>query len=156
MFIILKLFKMKRLGLLLMCVATLAMTSCGMMQSAASSDPVAQASGQACGTAVQGLYNSYKSLGKVDLTAGNNLTSALALATAYSQLQQNKDNKAYRTAFTTGLIASSAGLITKANADSFINKLLSTTGLANVNADKVAQTASTVAAIVTLMQALKQ
>lgn len=139
-----------------MCVATLAMTSCSIFQSAASSDPVAMASGQACGTAVQGLYGSYQSLGKVDLTAGNNLTSALALATAYSQLQQNKDNKAYRTAFTTGLIASSAGLITKANADSFINKLLGATGLSNINTDKMAQTASTVSAIVTLMQALKQ
>ena len=138
-----------------MCVATLAMTSCGMMQSAASSDPVAQASGQACGTAVQGLYSSYKSTGKVDLTYGNNLTNALALATAYSQLQQNKGNQSYRNAFTSGLIASSAGLITSANAGSFVDKLLSSTGLANVNTEKMAQTASTVAAIVSLLQVLK-
>ena len=139
-----------------MCVASLAMVSCSSLQSAASSDPVAVASGQACGTAVQGLYGSYKNTGTVDLTAGNNLTNALALATAYTQLKQNKDNKAYRSAFTNGLIASSAGLITSANAASFVDKLLSTTALANINTERVTQTASTAMAIVTLLSALKQ
>ena len=139
-----------------MCVATMAMTSCSMMQSAASSDPMAMASGQACGAAVQNLYSSYHNTGKVDLTYGNNLTSALALATAYTQLQQNKGNKAYRQAFTSGLIASSAGLITSANANNFVNTLLGATGLSNVNTSSLAQTAATAAAIVTLMQALKQ
>ena len=138
-----------------MCVATLAMTSCSSLQSAGA-NAVAQASGQACGNAVQGLYSSYKNTGKVDLTAGNNLTNALALATAYSELQQNKDNSAYRKAFTSGLIASSAGLITTANAGTFVDKLMSSVGLSNVTADKVSQTATTVAAIVTLLNALKQ
>lgn len=139
-----------------MCVAALAMTSCGMMQSAAGSNAAAQATGQACGTAVRGLYGSYKNTGKVDLTAGNNLTNAIALATAYSELQQNKDNSAYRKAFTSGLIASSAGLITTANAGTFVDKLMSSVGLSNVTADKVSQTATTVAAIVTLLNVLKQ
>lgn len=138
-----------------MCVATLAMTSCSSLQSAGA-NAVAQASGQACGNAVQGLYSSYKNTGKVDLTAGNNLTNALALATAYTELQQNKGNAAYRKAFTTGLIASSAGLITSANAGSFVDKLMSSVGLSNITADKVSQTATTVAAIVTLLNALKQ
>lgn len=138
-----------------MCVATLAMTSCSSLQSAGA-NAVAQASGQACGNAVQGLYSSYKNTGKVDLTTGNNLTNALALATAYTELQQNKGNAAYRKAFTTGLIASSAGLITSANAGSFVDKLMSSVGLSNVTADKVSQTATTVAAIITLLNALKQ
>ncbi len=139
-----------------MCVATLAMTSCSLLQSASSSNSVAQASGKACGTAVQGLYSSYKSTGKMDLTAGNNLTNALALATAYSELQQHKEDTAYRNAFTTGLIASSAGLITAANATSFVDKLINSVGLSNVSVDKMAQTASTVATIVTLLNTLKQ
>lgn len=139
-----------------MCVATLAMTSCSSLQSAASSNPVAQASGQACGVAVQGLYNSYKTNGTLDLSAGNNLTNALALATAYTQLQQNKGNQAYRNAFTNGLIASSAGLITSANATNFVNKLLNTSALANINTERVTQTATTAMAIITLLNALKQ
>ncbi|MBP5528366.1 MAG: hypothetical protein J6X79_07960 [Bacteroidales bacterium] len=147
---------MKRLGLILMCVAALVMTSCSALQTASTSDPAAKASGQACGTAVQGLYSSYHSTGTLDLTVGNNLTNALALATAYTQLKQNKDNAAYRKAFTNGLIASSAGLITSANAATFIDKLLGTTALANINTEKVTQTASTAVAIITLLNALKQ
>ena len=139
-----------------MCFAALAMTSCGVMQSAASSDVAAKTTGQACGTAVQGLYSSYKNTGKVDLTYGNNLTNALALATAYTELQNNKGNAAYRKAFTSGLIASSAGLITTANAGTFVDKLMSSVGLSNITADKVTQTATTVAAIVTLLNALNQ
>lgn len=139
-----------------MCVAALAMTSCSMMQSAAGSNVAAQATGQACGTAVQGFYSSYKNTGKVDLTVGNNLTNALALATAYTELQNNKGNSDYRKAFTTGLIASSAGLITSANAATFVDKLTNSVGLNGVTADKVTQTASTVAAIVTLLSVLNQ
>jgi len=146
---------MKRLGFLLMCVAAMAMTSCSMLQSAGS-NTVAQASGRACGTAVQGLYSSYKSTGKVDLSNTTNLTNALALATAYTELRQNKDNSAYRQSFTSGLIASSAGLITSANANSFVNALLSSTGLSGVNSSNVAQTVSTVSTIVTLLNALNQ
>lgn len=139
-----------------MCVAAFAMTSCGMMQSAAGSNVAAQATGKACGTAVQGLYSSYKNTGKVDLTYGNNLTNALALATAYTELQQNKGNAAYRKAFTSGLIASSAGLITSANAAPFVDKLMASVGLSNLTTEKVTQTAATAAAIITLLNALNQ
>lgn len=147
---------MKRLSILMVCFATLLMTACGSMSSVASSNTVANASGQACGTAVQGLYKSYKSTGRVDLTNTNNLNNALALATAYTNLKQNKDNSAYRKSFTSGLIASSAGLITAANATSFVDSLLASAGLANVNTQNITQTASTVVAIVTLLNALKQ
>ena len=146
---------MKRLSILIVCVATLLMSGCGVMSSAASSNTVANASGQACGTAVQGLYKSYKNTGTVDLTNTNNFNNALALASAYTNLKQNKDNQAYRKAFTSGLIASSAGLITQANAGAFVDKMLATAGLNNINSQNIAQTASTVAAIVTLLNALK-
>lgn len=147
---------MKRLGLLLICVATLAMASCGLASSVSSSNTVAQASGQSCGAAVQGLYSSYKKTGTVNLADATNLNNALAVASAYSGLKQNKDNQAYRKAFTSGLIASSAGLITSANATTFVDQLLAQSGLANVNAQNIAQTASTAVAIITILNALKQ
>ena len=56
-----------------MCFATLALTSCSAIQSAASSDTVASATGQSCGTAVQGLYSAYKRTGTIDLTNTTNL-----------------------------------------------------------------------------------
>lgn len=138
----------------MVCFAALAMSSCSLMQSAASSNTVAQASGQTCGTAVQGLYGSYKNTGTVDLTNPTNFNNALALATAYSNLKQNKDNSEYRKAFTNGLILSSAGLITQANATKFVDGLLATTGLGNINTQNVAQTAATAAAIITLLKTL--
>lgn len=147
---------MKRLGLLLMCIATLAMTSCSTIQSAASSDTVASATGKSCGTAVQGLYRSYKSSGTVDLTNTANLNNAIALATAYTNLKNNRSNSTYRKAFTSGLIASSAGLITSSNATAFVDKLLATSGLSNVNTQNIAQTAATASAIMTLLNTLKQ
>lgn len=147
---------MKRLSILLVCVAAMAMVSCSAVSSAASSNTVANASGQACGTAVQGLYSSYKNTGTVDLTNTTNFNNALALATAYTNLKQNKDNESYRKAFTSGLIASSAGLITQATASGFVDKLLASSGLSNVNTQNITQTATTVAAIVSLLNALRQ
>ena len=147
---------MKRLGLLIMCVATLAMTSCTTLQNAAASDTVASATGQSCGTAVQGLYSAYKRTGTVDLTNTTNLNNALAVATAYTNLKQNKSNSNYRKAFTSGLIASSAGLITSDNATAFVDKMLATAGLGNINTQTVAQTAATASAIITLLSVLRQ
>ena len=147
---------MKRLGLLIMCVATMAMTSCSLLGSAASSNTVAKASGQTCGAAVQTLFNSYSATGKVDLTNANNLNSALALCAAYTNLKQNKDDANYRKAFTSGLIASSAGLITSKTATAFVDKMLATAGLGNINTQNIAQTAAPAAAIITLLNTLKQ
>ena len=147
---------MKRLGLLLVCFAVAAMTSCSSIQQAANSDTVASATGQSCGTAVQGLYSAYKSTGTIDLTNTTNLNNALSLATAYTNLKNNKSNSTYRKAFTSGLIKSSSGLITSSNATAFVDKLLATTGLSNINTQNIAQTAATASAIITLLNTIKQ
>lgn len=123
---------MKKLGIILVCIATLAMSSCSLFQSAASSNSAAQALGQTCGSAVLGLYQSYKATGTLSLTTGDNLSSALALATCYTQLSQNKDNSDYRKSFANGLILSSAGLITNQNSATFINALLGTPSIGTV------------------------
>lgn len=130
---------MKRLSIILVCFATMAFTSCGILGSAASSNTAATAMGQTCGSAILGLYNSYKSTGTVNLTTGNNLSHALALATAYTQIKANKNNSSYRNAFATGLVMSSAGLITNQNSNEFINLLLTCSGLANVSSSNTAQ-----------------
>ena len=124
---------MKRLGILLMCVATLTLASCSLLQSGAGANAIAQTAGQTCGSAILGLYNAYKSTGKVSLADPANLGYALSLATAYTQIKQNKDNKDYRRAFGNGLILSSAGLITKNNSNAFIDALLAANGLANIS-----------------------
>ena len=147
---------MKRLGILLACFATLALTSCSLFSAAASSNTVAKASGQICGAAVQGLYGTYKGTGNIDLSNPTNLNNALALATSYANLKQNKDNADYRKAFTAGLIASSAGLITNGNAAAFVDKMLATAGLSNINSQNIAQTAATASAIISLLKVVNQ
>jgi len=147
---------MKRLSILFLALATLVLTSCSAITAAAGSNTVAQATGQSCGTAMQGLYKSYKKTGTIDLTNSTNLQNALAVATAYTNLKQNKDNSNYRKSFTSGLIASSAGLITSANATAFVDQLLASAGLNNVNSQNIAQTASTAMTIMTLINALNK
>ena len=147
---------MKRLSLVLVCFATLAFASCGVLNSAASSNAAATTMGQTCGSAVLGLYNSYKSTGTINLTYGNNLTNALALATAYTQIKANKDNSNYRTAFAKGLVLSSSGLITNQNVNTFINALLLANGLSNVSSSNTTQQNQQAAtpATITLMKVL--
>lgn len=144
---------MKRIAILAVCFATLAMTSCGILNS--SSNSAAQALGQTCGAAVLGLYQSYKSTGTLNLTPGNNLANALALATCYTQLSQNKDNSSYRKSFANGLILSSAGLITNQNSAAFINALLGTSSLGTVNSNSTSvQVNKTTPAVTNLIATL--
>lgn len=130
---------MKRLSIILVCFATMAFTSCNILGSAASSNTAAQSMGQTCGNAILGLYNSYKATGSVNLTYGNNLAHALSLATCYTQIKANANNTNYRNAFATGLVMSSAGLITDQNSSAFINALLLCNGLASVSSSNTTQ-----------------
>ncbi|MBR1765648.1 MAG: hypothetical protein IJ745_01235 [Bacteroidales bacterium] len=123
---------MKRLALIAIGFATLGFASCSVLGNAAG-NTVAQTLGQSCGSAVLGLYQAYKSTGTIDLTNTTNLTNALAVAAAYTQLQQNKEDQTFRKAFTSGLVLSSAGLITNQNAGAFINTMLANPGLASVD-----------------------
>jgi hypothetical protein len=149
---------MKRLSIILVCFATMAFTSCSIFGSAASSNTAAQTMGQTCGSAILGLYNSYKATGSVSLTYGNNLTNALALATCYTQIKANASNSSYRNAFATGLVMSSAGLITNQNSNAFINALLMCSGLANVSSSNSTQQnqQATTTATTTLFQAVNK
>lgn len=147
---------MKRLGLLLMCVATLAMTSCGLFGSTTSSNAAAVAAGSTCGAAVQGLYGSYRTSKSLNLTEGNNLANALAVANSYALLKQNKDDATYKRSFINGMVASAGGLLTQATATQFVNQLLSSSGLNGVNASNITQTANTVNTLVQLLQVIKQ
>ena len=145
---------MKRIGIILMCLAALTVTACSALQGAGN-NAVAMASGQSCGSAVQGLYKSYKSTGNLNITSGTNLPTALALATCYSQLKENKNDKQFRKSFINGMVASSAGLFTTASAGQFVDQMLSSNGLANVNSSNIAQTATTATTILSLLNTLK-
>lgn len=147
---------MKKIALFLACIVAVAMmASCGSSSNVASSDAAAVASGAACGKALTGLYTSYNATGTISLTNANDLSNALTVATAYTQLKNNKSNEAYKKSFCSGMVSAGMGLITTANATTIMNKMLALTGLSNVNAQNIAQKAETVSALITLLNALK-
>ncbi len=146
---------MKRLSILLVSIATLALASCNTLHSVAGSDAVAQTAGQTCGTALLGLYKAYKSTGTVSLTDPTNLGYALSLATAYTQIKNNKNSENYRKAFANGLVLSSAGLVTNSNSNAFITALLGASALGNVsNSSTTTQRNEAASSITTLFSTL--
>jgi hypothetical protein len=147
---------MKRLSIILLSFATLALASCSALGGAASNS-LAQATGQTCGSAILGLYTSYKATGTINLTNTTNLTNAIALATCYTQLKQNKNDANYRKGFSRGLIASSAGLITNQNVSNVVNTLLTLNGLSsisNTTSPTQSQTQQASSSVTTLMTAV--
>ena len=147
---------MKRLAILLMCVATLGLTSCGLFGSAASSNAAAVAAGASCGSAVKGLYSSYKGNNTINLTNATDLSNALVVANSYAQLKANKDDKSYKSSFVSGMVQSAGGLLTTATATQFVDQLLASSGMAGLNSSNITKTASTVSTLVQLMQVIKQ
>lgn len=147
---------MKKLSIILMCIATLAFVACGgtgKTGTATNSDAAAKAAGKSTSTALIGLYNSYRANGTISLSNTLDLANALTVATGYTNYRNNQANAAYKTSFAAGMVAGGAGLITSANVNSIINTMNSVTGL-NVNASNIANSVNTVTSIVTLLQAL--
>lgn len=140
----------------MMSIAALALVSCSAVQKTVSSDNAASLSGQQCATATNALYKAYKTAGKIDLSSTTNVSNILVVATAYNQLKANKGDASYRKAFTKGAVAAGTGLITAANAETFTNTLLNSTGLGNINTTNIKNNVQTAGTIITLLNTLKQ
>lgn len=143
---------MKKLSIVLLCVATLALASCSTLFGGAGSS-AAKDSGRTAASSLITLYNSYRSTGTVNLGNPTDLTAALTLATAYTNLRNNQSDDSYKKAFAAGMVAGGAGLITSANVGNIINTMNSLTGL-NVNAATITNSVGTATAIIQLLQAL--
>jgi hypothetical protein len=151
---------MKKIGIIMMCVAALLFASCGStssttrsaVSSALGSNTAATANGTACGQAIIGLYNNYKATKKLDMTNASNITNTLALVTAYSQLKNNKGNKDYRKSFVSGMVLGGAGIITNNNAYSLVNQIENAAGLSSTTRSNISTAASTVSSILSILQ----
>lgn len=133
---------MKKISILFFGLAALLVASCTTLSNAASSNAAAAALGQQCGTSIVSLYNSYKAAGKLNMADANNIANTLTVASCYVQLKKNKDNASYRQAFTSGMVAVGAGVITNNNADALTAALLNANGLTNVNQNNVNQSST--------------
>ena len=146
---------MKRFSIIMMCLATLAFSSCGSTFGGASGSvsSAAKDNVRAAGASIISLYNSYRSTGTVNLGNPADLTAALSLATAYTNFRNNQADANYKKAFASGMVAAGAGLITAANVNGIINTMNNLTGL-NVNAATITNSVGTATAIIQLLQAL--
>ncbi|MBQ3580975.1 MAG: hypothetical protein II975_08320 [Bacteroidales bacterium] len=154
---------MKKFGIIMVCVAAVLFASCGTTSTTSrstgsssgsilSSNTAATANGTACGQAIIGLYNNYKSTKKLDMTNASNITNTLALVTAYSQLKSNKGNSSYRKSFISGMVLGGAGIITNNNAGSIVNQIESAAGLSSTTRSNISTAASTVSSILSILQ----
>lgn len=148
---------MKKLALLLTLVATVTLTSCGLMNgSSTSATSTAAQQGQACSNALVGLYNSNKTNGTIAITNPTDLMNMVALIGTYNDLKSHKDDATYKADFAKGMASAGTSLITTENATSLMNAMLNSTGIAsNINTASVQEKAQTVAAILTLVKMLK-
>lgn len=144
---------MKRISIIMMFFAALTFVSCSSLSSLASSDTAAQATGKSTATALLGLYNSYKTTGTINLGNAADLSNALVVANAYTNLRANKGNDAYRKSFASGMVSAGSGLINVNNVDSIIGTMNNLTGL-GVNASNISNSVGTATAIIQLLQAL--
>ena len=143
---------MKRLSIIIMCVAAMAFASCGSTANT-TVDSAAKTSGRNTANALITLYNSYRSTGTVSLSNPTDLTAALMIATGYTNMRTYKNDDSYKKAFAAGMVSAGAGLITAANVNQIINTMNNLTGL-NVNAATISNNVGTATALIQLLQAL--
>ena len=144
---------MKKISLIMMFVATFAMTSCGLMGSA--TNTAAVSSGAACGQALIALNNSKKA-GTLALTNPTDLANMIVVIGAYNNLKANKSDATYKKAFAPGMVTGGSGLINATTATNLTNSLINSVGLDGVNTTNIQQKAQTVSTIIQLLTLLNQ
>ena len=143
---------MKRLSIIMMCIASMAFASCGSL-SGTSVESSAKTSGRNTASALITLYNSYRNTGTISLSNPTDLTAALMVATGYTNMRTYWSDDSYKKAFAAGMVSAGSGLITTANVNQIINTMNSLTGL-NVNAATVSNNVGTATALLQLLKAL--
>lgn len=148
---------MKRLSIIMLCLATLAFASCSMLGGASTSSSTdtssAKTSGKNTATALVGLYGSYKANKTINLSNASDIANALILAKGYTAYRTNQADPDYKKAFAAGMVASGAGLITNLNVDNVLSTMCNLSGL-NVNAANITNSVNTASSIVQLLGVL--
>jgi len=122
---------MKKIGIIALYFSAFLIVSCSSTTNTSSSsnnNSAATQAGTNCGRVLAGLYTQYKSAGKVDLANSTTLLNVVELCTYCNALKDHKSDATYKTAFASGLVSGSNGLITNSNSLSILNSLLSLSG----------------------------
>ena len=111
----------KKLLLIFLTVALAGMTACKKTGDVSGDDGTT--AGSNTGSALVGLYNQYKTDGKVDLGNLNNLTNILSLAASVTDIKNAEKGTNYYTTFASGLITGSTQKVNNNNVDNVISGL---------------------------------
>lgn len=136
-------------------VASVLFVSCGSTANLVSSS-AASTSGAQCAMAMSSLSSVYNSTGKLDLTNLTNLSNAVIVAQAASNLQQHKADKSYQTSFVTGMLTGSNGNLTQAAATAIMNGLMNSTNLTQEKVNNATTRVQTAATIISLLKQMNQ
>ena len=146
---------MKKIGLLLLLVASVAATSCSSLGGATATTAAAQ-SGTNCSRALISLYNSRQANGTISITNATDLANIIQLVSTCTELKAHKDDATYKSQFVTGMVSAGGSLITTANATGIMNAILNATGISsNFNTASVNEKMQTVQTILSLLIMLK-
>lgn len=139
-------------------IAAFAFSSCSSVSNAVSSNAAAKTMGTTCGTALSGLFKSYKAAGnKVNINDATVLANVVAVSTSTVGLKTNAKDANYRKSYIAGLVMGSAGILSETKAANVYDKLVTTqNALSGVNTSSTESTLTTAAnaisTILTLMQ----
>ncbi len=131
---------MKKIGIIMMLVAMIGVTSCSSLSGV--SDSAAATSGNACAKALLALRASQKA-GTLSIANATDLSNMLVVIGAYNTLKSNKGNNDFKSSFTKGLVAGGSGAITNNNASTIINLLLAANGLNDINSSNISSSGTT-------------
>lgn len=124
---------MKKIGFITLLIAAIFIASCSSISNVASSNPAATAAGTGAGKVLSTLYSQYKSTGKVNMGSASTIGSIVELGTYVAALKNSQGVSGYKTAFATGLVSGSTGLVTNGNSMSTVNSLLGIAGLSGIS-----------------------
>lgn len=139
---------MKKIGIIMMFVASMACFSCSSLQTA--STPGAQ-QGINCAKALTQLNTSRKTNGNISLTNTADLANMLVVYNSYSDLRTHKEDDTYKGQFISGLVR---GGLSQTSAQTVVNTLLSSSAFANINTANLSQKAETVTTIIQLLSTI--
>lgn len=141
--------------LFMVVVAMFALSSCSSVSNVSTADAAAKTMGTTCGTAMSGLYKSYKTDGKLDISNSSVLTNIIAVSTSTANLKTNAKNPEFRKSFISGMVLGSAGLLTNTTAGTVYDKLEQSAGaVSNVNTSSTASTINSAANALTTILGL--
>jgi len=125
----------------------------GSSTTSSSASSAAYNTGQVVGQSLLGIYQQYKSSGKIDLTNPTTLLQLMALSTQVETVKQNSKNPTFYGQFSQGMILGSQNKVSNSNVGGVVNALtgLNLSGITSGGGVPAANTTNVVNGLTTIL-----